>query len=600
MQLPERSKACPVWAGALLLLLTAMMTSVVRANTLEQARNELLDGDYEAGIEIYRSILASGAAAAHPEALEYLGVALEKSGRADQALARYRDCLQRFPASAGAARVRQRFAALEATMAAAAAPMPPPRVADQVAGVAPSPAAVPVPARKTRSESQDWSWFGGLSQDLWFDSYQIDGVDREVERSQVLTFANLGLRGQTDRLDVRARLDAGYLHTLSGYEGRDLNQLQVNRALVGVTDEPSGLGIEAGRQSLYQDGVLGRFDGVRGSWRFRDQTRFYVTAGTPVDSPRFQGDSRRPFVSFSAAQEGLFDQLDVRAFAVLRQVEGRSDREAVGGEVRWHRDRWQVIANLDYDLSFNALNSALVHGQLTLTDRVRLFARTQSYALPFISTGNALVGQPFGSVDDLAETEGFSDPQLRTLGRDRTSDVWQSTGGFSWTLSQRWYANGSVTYTDTDGSIASGNVAARPRRQEFFSRVNLIGSSVFRDSDTVVLGYQLQSTTSADTNSLRFELRLPFGRPFGGALRINPMLNLGFRDAAAEGDQQIFIEPGLRLTFRYARRYRLELMGRGRWSSRDLPTALQASGLYEEDQLRSSAYFLQLGWRVDL
>lgn len=598
MQLPERSRPAQRWAGTLLLLLCAMTASAAQADRLEQARNELLDGDYEAGIAIYRSILASDAVAAYPEALEYLGVALEKSGRADQALARYRDCLQRFPASTGAARVRQRYAALEASMTAAAAPAPPPRVADQVAGVTPEPA--PATARGPEPKNRDWAWFGGLSQDLWFDSYQIDGVEREIERSQVLTFANFGLRGQTDRLDVRARLDAGYLHTLSGYEGRDLNQLQVNRALVGVTDEPTGLGIEAGRQSLYQDGVLGRFDGVRGSWRFRDQTHFYVTAGTPVDAPRFQGDSRRPFVSFSAAQEGLFDQLDVRAFAVLRQVEGRSDREAIGGEVRWHRDRWQVVANLDYDLSYQALNSALVHGQLTLTDRIRLFARTQSYALPFISTGNALIGQPFGTVDDLADAEGFSDPQLRTLGRDRTSDVWQSSGGFSWTLSQRWYANGSVTYTDTDGSIASGTVAARPRRQEFFSRVNLIGSSVFRDSDTVVLGYQLQSTTTSDTNSLRFELRLPFGRPFGGALRINPMLNLGLRDAAAPGDQQIFIEPGLRLTFRYARRYRLELMGRGRWTSRELPTALQDTGLFEDDQLDSSAYFLQLGWRVDL
>ncbi|MEM1230890.1 MAG: hypothetical protein AAGI15_10155 [Pseudomonadota bacterium] len=586
---------CAVLAPLVMLVPPAVLAQ--SSDALAAAREQLLDGDYAGGIERYRAVLESDVVADHPEALEYLGVAYEKSGRQDQALTRYREYLQRFPDAPGSARVRQRFAALEATIAQARAPRQPPRVADQVAGIA-DPAPEPGPA--ARPAARSWDWFGGISQDLWLDSYEIDGVDNAIERSQILTFANLGLQGQTDRLDVQARLDAGYLHTLSGYDDRDLNQVHVHRAFVGVEDEPTGLGLQAGRMSQFQDGVLGRFDGARGSWRWRERTSVHVTAGMPVDSPRFQGDTRRPFVTFAAAREGLLDQFDVRAFFALRQVEGASDREAVGGEVRWRRDRWQVMANLDYDLSYQTLNSVFAHAQFAVNDRLRLFARVQSYALPFITTGNALIGQPLGSIDDLADSTVLSDAQLRTVARDRTADVWQGTGGLSWSLSQRWHANGSITYIDSDASVDSVGVAARPRRQEFFTRFNLIGSSVLRPADTLLVGYQLQSTTTADTNTLRFELRLPFGRPFGGALRINPLLNVGFRDAVAAGDQQFFLEPGLRAVFRYAKRYRLEFLGRGRWTDRDLPASLRGTGLYEDDQVRSAAYFLQLGWRVDL
>ncbi|MGI9326778.1 MAG: tetratricopeptide repeat protein [Pseudomonadales bacterium] len=561
----------------LLSLIVLLVAQGVAANVheaaLDEAKSLLLDAEYQQGVESYQALLAQPDVGQHEQALEYLGVAYERLGQTQAALSSYQAYLARFSDAQGAARVRQRLDVLLAS------------------GANESTA-----ERIMRAPESRWQVFGGISQDLWLDAYEIDGVEDEVSQSNLITFVNLGLDGRGDRYEVRARVDAGYQNALSGTADSQEDEALVSGAFVSVADLSRGMGLSVGRQSLYGDGVLGRYDGARASYQWREGVSVHATAGLVVDSPRYVADSRRQFAGLSVHLDDIVGQFDIRPFVIARRNDGFSDREAVGTEVRWRRDRWQLVGNVDYDLSYQTLNSVYVHGNYQLSDRLTLYARGSSYSLPFLTSTNALIGQPYNSLDTLADSSGYSDSQVRTLARSRTAQAWNAAAGLTMILSQRWYITGSTTYIDTESSLDTGAVAARPGMQQFYSSANLIGSSIFREGDTTVLGYNLDSNSSATTNSLRFELRLPFG----SHLRLGPLLNLSYRDAAAEGEKQYVIEPGLRMTYRWRQRYRLELQARGRWSNRELPESLQQSPLYPDDEERASSYFFQLGWRVDL
>lgn len=564
------------WCLHVVLSLSALTCAQAFADALQDAKDALLDGDYAQGVTRYQQILAAPDRSTHAEALEYLGVAYERLGEPAKAQSSYRAYLAQFGSAPGAGRVQQRLDVLLAATAEIGDTPPIPRRPDQ----------------------GPWSFRGGVSQDFWMDSFEMDGVEDTDSRSNLITFVNLDARRSGERFDLQSRVDAGYRNELrrsSPSSTSKDSEVLVSNAFVAVADQQLGVGASLGRQSLYGDGVLGRFDGLRATYAWREHIRFNTTLGLAVDSPRYQGDSRRPFAGISAHIDQVLDQFDVQLFAIARTNESQSDREAVGTQIRWRRDRWQVVGNVDFDLSYQTLNSAFLHANYAWSDRLQLYARANSYAQPFLTTTNSVIGQPTTSLDTLEDLNGYTESQIRTLARNRTSEAWTATGGFTYNLSQRWYANGNVTYSDFGGSVASGGIAAAPDTQQFYSSIDLIGSSIFRNSDTTIFGYRLQSTSTADTNTLRFELRLPMG----DKLRVGPMLSASYRDAVT-GDQQLIIEPGLRATYRWGERYRLELEGRGRWSNRKLPSGLLGSPLYPDEEEQSEAYFFQLGWRVDL
>mgnify|MGYP006897431882 CR=1 FL=1 len=200
-----------------------------------------------------------------------------------------------------------------------------------------------------REAAGPWSIYGGISQDYWLDSFETDGDDSADSRTNLITFVNLGADYRGQRFDMSSRLDAGYQNNLSNSDRSTAdtgNDLLVSNAYIQLADQKLGLQGALGRQTLYTDGVLGRFDGLRATYAWRDNIRFHSTLGLAVDSPRFQGDTRRPFAGISAHIDDVLDQFDVQLFAIVRTNEGASDREAIGTQISWRRDRWQVAGNL--------------------------------------------------------------------------------------------------------------------------------------------------------------------------------------------------------------------------------------------------------------
>lgn len=560
----------------------AKMTGDI-TDLLSTGRNHLLQENYSAGIKIYQQLLALPDGGQHPEALEYLGLAHQlqerTNGPSRQAQAGYEAYLQRFPDNPGASRVQQRLDAMLATSA--------------------SPNNLPAQQPSTASASGPGSWqfFGSVTQDFWSATYDRDFAPDSINRSALLTLANIQVDRPGERFDLRARLNAGYQNDFSDTDRPIDDQGLVANAFVEITDQQWDWSARVGRQTLYSDGVLGRFDGLRASYRWRPRVRLNLTTGIPVDSPRFTGDTRRQFVAASVDFERLlptkFDNLSANLFLNRQTIDGIADREAIGAEVTLREGNWQASFLLDYDTSYAVLNSAVLHVGRQFSERLRLYGRVRAFAAPYLTSRNALMGQSVATIDELLES--YSNEQIRTLARNRTADGVGTSLGFTTAINQRWNLNGDISYLDIDGAISSGGVAAQPTLEQIYTSMTFVGSSVIRSGDTAIVGFRFDSTNVADTTTLVVDLRIPIGP----SLRIGPKLALSWRDASPVGDQQLLVEPGLRLQYRWRNRYRLEFDAGYRLTEMQFNDERLASQLYPEDSELSSELYYSLGWRVD-
>lgn len=551
---------------------------------LADGRSYLLSAKYQAGIRVYRQLLAIPDSGQHPEALEYLSLAYQLSeaanGPSAQAQAGYESYLQRFPTNPDAARVQQRLDAMLASV-----------------DTSTEPATQPQTPALTNPMDSKWTVAGGITQDYWSATFDRDFAANSRTRSALVTLANLRLDRRGERYNLATRVDAGYQNELSDGDITEANQALVANAFVELRDKQQDWSTRLGRQSLFADGVLGRFDGARLSYGWKPNIRLNLTAGVPVDSPRFSGDTRRQFVAASVDLDHLMasrlDNLSTNLFFHRQSIDGISDREALGAEVNLRNGDWQASALVDYDLSYARLNTALLHVGHQLNQRLRVYARVRAFSAPYLTTRNALIGQSVATIDALQES--YSQAQLRTLARDRTADGLAGATGFATAVGQRWNLNGDLGYLNTKGAVSSAGVIAQPDFKQIYSALTLVGSSLFRPGDSAIFGFRLDSSNVADTSSLLFDFRIPIGP----SLRVGPKLKLSWRDASPGGDQQLLLEPGLRLLYRWRTRYRLEFDAGYRLTQQQFNEQLLDTPLYPEDRELSTELYFSLSWRVD-
>ena len=95
----------------------------------------------------------------------------------------------------------------------------------------------------------------------------------------------------------------------------------------------------------------------------------------------------------------------------------------------------------------------------------------------------------------------------------------------------------------------------------------LVGTSVIRENDLLMMTLRSNTTRSRDTTSLLLDARLPFGR----ALRINPRLTVSQHTPNdSRASKQTILTPAMRVLYRW-RSVLFELEAGGRWSNRELP-----------------------------
>jgi tetratricopeptide (TPR) repeat protein len=541
---------------------------------MADGRRALLEQRYADATRHYTLVLESPGHRHGPEAREMLAIALERSGRTDAALAEYRAFLAEYPEHMMAPRVTDRLTTLALAFDG-----------EESQSVA---------ASTRRGSSDGWQLQGGISHYYWRNQEQIvhDG-NYLVRGSGVLGMADFTASRRGDRFDLLARFNGAYQHNLVNFD--DTGDIGwVSNAFVDVRDKDLGWEGRFGRQTRRQDGVPGRFDGIGLSYDWSPELSLSVSAGSPVDSPRFLTNANRSMVAGSVRMTGLWDgRITASAFTHQQTVDGILDRQAVGGEMTYRVGNFTTLTFVDFDLSYSVLNTFLVNTTWRMDNGWTLSGRVDVGAIPYLTTRNALAGQLVSSVDELLET--YTEGQVRRLARDRTAQGTTAAAGLAIPLGQRFDVSLDVALRSTDGTVASGGVAAIPATgNQLFLNAMIVGTSILRDNDLMMLTLRSNSTRSRDTATAIFESRLPFGRAF----RINPRLTVSQHTPKIDNaSDQLIVTPAIRILYRW-KRVLLDVEAGGRWSNRELPP-LEADPFTPDGTEELLGGFVNLGYRLE-
>jgi hypothetical protein len=243
-----------------------------------------------------------------------------------------------------------------------------------------------------------------------------------------------------------------------------------------------------------------------------------------------------------------------------------------------------LITLFDYDVSYGEINAAVLLGNWAFQNRVTLNAMLDFRKSPYLTTRNALIGQPVGTLEELLML--FGESQIRQLAEDRTGEMQTYSFGISSPLFDRFQINADVTVLNFDGTIASAGVPAVPDVSgDTYYTVTLVGSSLMMEGDATIFGVGYVDGSTASTTSFTVDSRFPLSR----GLRLNPRLRLSLRDNLRTDSEQWIASPSLRFLYRFARRYELEIETGGEWSSQKLNTGT----------VDYNAYFIYAGYRAD-
>ncbi len=524
-----------------------------------EARSTFDAGDYPSAIRLLTRLVEYPDHPRRAEAQELLGLARERNGQLAHARAEYDEYLRHYPDGPAAGRVAQRRDAL-ATLDAK----------PQVAAVA------------GKEGRMNWSVFGGWSQEYRYDSTSVDTGTQSTDftsQSMVITDGDFSMRGRGERFDVQTRVSAGYLYDLLP-DGSG-SQTRVSIAYGDLADRRLGLSARFGRQSGYS-AVLGTFDGLLLGWKARPTLRLNLVAGSPIDSTTDAYVANRQFVSAGASWSGWVEGLEISPYVIDQTYDGFADRRAVGSEVRWFTPGRTIVGLFDYDYDYSVVNMALLLGTFELPGQYTLTGSVDRHKSPYLTTRNALSGQPVESLSELVDL--FGESAVRSLAEDRTADADTVSISVSHPLGTRFQWTADASATRISDLPASGGVEAIPGTgTEIGLGAQLIGNSLLRSGDVTILGLRVYEGGLARTVSASMSSRFPLW----GRLRAGPRLRFDYR-TFTEGDQtQWLASPALRIDWN-SRHTTIEFEAGGEWGSRDLTI----------DREDSSRYWFSLAYRV--
>ncbi len=544
------------------------------AGLMEQANTMLADKDYDGAIRLYTKILQYPENPYSASALEFTGLARERKGQMAHAKMAYETYLEQYQEGEGAERVRQRLAGL---LTATSAPK---EKLTRVAG--------------EREPQRIWDVFGGFSQFYRRDenTSQINDENELSVVTQSSLSSDLDITGRTVKgdNDLRTRLTGGYLYSFLNEGGE--NETTVSALYFDARNRPRRMGMRIGRQSRSKGGVLGRFDGLLVELPITSSVAsLALTGGFPVQSARDSFDNSRYFYGASLQLEDFLTGWDANLFYIEQVVDSITDRQAVGGELRYFDPGKSIFTLVDYDIFYNQLNTVQLLGNWSITDRTVLNILADYRNSPILTTSNALSGQGLiaETIEDLLQS--MSEEDIYSLAQDRTADNRLLTLGVAHTLSDHWQFSGDVTYSnlsDMPGASYPGATPVEPipgTDNEYFYTMQMIGSNLLLEGDLNIFGLRFINATVTDTTSLSVNARYPIGKDF----RINPRLRIDFRRNLMDNTEQYIYRPSARLTWNVRRRFRIDAELGGEWSDREIVTGSQTS----------SGYYLNLGYRAD-
>ncbi|MBA4382198.1 MAG: hypothetical protein C0406_06485 [Sideroxydans sp.] len=499
---PDRQQAAPVE----LPLLPAIAAEVVipagkvltpeEANLFEnnkqaralmvQGRDALAVKNNEAAVEAFNKLLMLPPNDFTEGGQEWVGVARQRAGQFDKAKTEYDLYLNLYPQSEGVPRVMQRLAALAGT-----------KEADGI-----------VEATEKKREAT-FMTFGSVSSHYYFGHSKIDSTQtfNNAAETQSLKLTDQNMMITTEDVvgryvsdDYDGRLVFRGNNTLNFLSNKS-NQNRLTAMYGEVKSRKQDYMLRVGRQSAYGGGVMGRFDGVAGSYGDAQQLRVNAVAGALAD---YSQGSTPTFFGASA------DMGDFSFYGINQSVGSVLDRRAIGTEWRYFQDKTTAFAMVDYDANFKALNAAQIMGTQGLSG-INLNFMLDHRRTPSLSIRNALNGALTSNVSDLMQTMSAS--SLRQLALDRTATSNSAQVGATMPFAQKFQIGGDVRVSNTTGLPASsvvgtplaGTLAAVPSRgAEKSVTGQVIGSSLYMEGDIWSASTTFSTSSAVNGHSIFF------------------------------------------------------------------------------------------------
>jgi tetratricopeptide (TPR) repeat protein len=366
---------------------------------------------------------------------EWIGVARERAGDPDKAKVEYDLYLRLFPEGTGATRVAQRLEGLS--------------------GLDRNGKPMAVLAEKKQAPTM--MTFGSVSSRYYFGHSKLNATSTFngatttdslsfTDQSMLITSVDASERYRTNNYDSRLVFrDTDTKNFLSNQP----SQNRVNAAYGEIKGRTLNYLLRVGRQSPMGGGVLGRFDGLAGSYGDAQNIRVNAVAGSLQD----YSQGSKPKFFGASVDRGAFS-----FYGINQTLEGIQDRRAVGTEFRYFDDKKNAFGLLDYDTYFKKVNAAqfmtMFKGLSALPNNATVNFMVDHRKTPSLSIRNALNGATTSSVNDLLQATSAS--ALRELALARTATANMGQIGITVPYRDKWQVGGDLRLTNTSGLPTSG------------------------------------------------------------------------------------------------------------------------------------------------
>jgi hypothetical protein len=532
----------------------------VIAAAMDEGRTALKHNDPGSAIQLFEKVLKYRQNQYSAEAEELLGLAYQRGGKLAEARAAYEDYLRRYPSGEQRERVRQR---LDGIITANGESVP----------------LKALPAdRFTKAGVTSWSLVGSAStfyiRDDSFSSVRdssvapnpnIDADDSAVHQDELLTTLDLMGTWNNDQTKGRIRFSGGEEHRFEDPTQRD--EWGVSAFSVETQVKDWDLSMVAGRQTLSQDGILGRFDGMLLSWQALSKMKIDLVGGSPASSRYDLPFSNQRYFYGAAVGFGPFlGGLETSFYAIEQRDQWLVDREAIGTDLKYiDQDRF-AFGNIDYDTHFQQLNAAIFSGSWTLPGKTTVYGGADFRRTPYLATWNALLNQPFATLYDALRAQAETSQQLQQLAVDQTPIYKSAMIGASHPLSDDLQIAADATLVNLTQPISpaySALLATLPAGNEYYYSLQLIDTNFFKQGDMYIGALRYAQQPTLKQYVLDFNARYPLTND----LALGPRLRLGYETGVGSDLKQYTVLPSFLVSYNWSQDWSFEAEIGAQWTS---------------------------------
>jgi hypothetical protein len=560
--------------------------------TFAMARVAITEKDYRKATQLLTKLTTLPEHKRSADAQELLGVVRERNGQLAHAKAEYEIYLEKYPDNEGADRVRQRLAAI-----LTAAATPPEKLREAKANnTGPEGEFKPTSNVRSKPRASDLnrggtanqrpedrtSFHATLSQFYYFNEgitrfreFEIGVVDKDDVIFQNSIVTTLDVYGTYDAENYKLGFRAAGDYEYSFLDSTD-NRLRFSRAYGDIESKDKGFSVRFGRQTRYDGGVFGRFDGAMLSVPINENIETKFIAGLNVDSTSEGLFSTDPLVYGASLHFNDFLKgVDTSVYFIQQDVGSYTDRQAIGFDTQYLSNNTSVFVLVDYDLHFEKISTARISGTYIFADQSSITLSADMTHSPYLTVSNALQGQAATTLDALNAV--FTLDEITQLAQDRTTDTTSFTASYSRPLNDKWRLSVDGSLFDTSGSPASGGVAAvAAPGVEYYASAQLIGTGIYADSDAVSYGLRLADTAQSQLAQIDVYRRFEYKKK----LRLKPRVIVGGRKFKISDGDEYFIVPSITADYKLNKSTLFQVEIGGRVSSLKTPVFVENSKEY--------------------